>query len=516
MAAIFRTTGRVAWTVAAMAAAAAASTNLARAQDAKDTLRVAMYQQATPRGNVYGIQYIWPHNYWWEGVFDSFVRIDDKAQILPFAAQSWQLVSPTTWRMTFRGDIEFGSGRRNDAANIVKAFDYLHSDAAKGAGIMRNMKLASYKAIDAQTVEFVTAAPDPLFVAKLAAFYVVDMAAFTEMGAANFSTRPVTSGPFQVQSWSDQEMVATAFAKSWRPAKVRTLRILNVPEAATRLSALITNEVDLSLNLGPDDVGAVRAAGHTAAVEGAPFVSAVALFTEDFAKKWAGKAPFSDKRVRQAANHALNRDALSRDYLKGMAPAAAQPATPSTFGYNPAVKPYPYDPARAKQLLTDAGYPNGLTLLMETTAVTSGASDILQIMADDLKKVGINVTVQVMPFAERSKRFNGNSWAGDLTSFSMFFSPMMDASIPFSVYGCGLPNTFTCIPSLTPLVQAQEKEMDAKKRLAILQELMQRQHDEAMALPLSDGFDVTGVAKRVKGYTNWNKILHYEAMSVDG
>ena len=491
--------------------------SVAHAQEGtKETLRVAMYQQATPRGNVYGLQYIWPHNYWWEGVFDSFVRIDDQAQILPFAAQSWELVNPTTWRMTFRSDIAFGSGRQNDAANIVKAFEYLHTEPAKGAGIMRNMKLASYRAVGPHTVEFVTAEPDPLFIPKLAAFYVVDMAAFTEMGVAAFAVKPVTSGPFQVQSWTDQEMSATAFNKSWRPAKTKHLRILNVPEAATRLSALISNEVDISFNLGPDDVPAVRAAGHVAAVEGAPFVAAVALFTEDFAKKWSGKAPFSDKRVRQAANYAINREALSKDYLKGLAPAAAQPATPSTFGYNPNVKPYPYDPAKAKQLLAEAGHPNGLTLLMETTAVTSGASDILQIMADDLKRVGINVSVQVMPFAERSKRFNGNSWAGDLTSFSMFFSPMMDASIPFSVYGCNLPNTFTCIPSLSPLIQAQEKEMDVKKRLSVLQELMQRQHDEAMALPLNNGFDVTGVAKRVKGYKNWNKVIHYEAMSVDG
>lgn len=487
------------------------------AQDAKDTLRVAMYSPATPRGNVYGIQYIWPHSYWWDGVFDAFVRIDDKGQTIPFAAASWENIDPRTWRVTFRPDIEFGSSRKNDAANIVKAFDYLHSDAAKGAGIMRNMKLASYRRVSDQTVEFVTVQPDPLLVQKFAAFYVADMAAFTEMGVAAFSVKPVTSGPFQVTSWNDQEMVATAYAKSWRPAKTKNLRIVNVPEAVTRMSGLISNEMDIAFNMGPDDVAGMRAAGHTVAIESAPFVSAIALFTEDFAKKWPnGKAPFSDKRVRQAVNYAVNRDAIVKEYLKGMARAAGQPATQATFGFNPDVKPYPYDPQKARQLLAEAGYGNGLNMLMESTAVTAGASDILQIVAEDLKRVGVNLTVQVMPFAERSKRFNGNSWAGDLTSFSMFFSPTMDASTPFSVYGCNLPNTFTCIPELTSLIAAQEKEMDPKKRLDILQELMKRQHEEAMALPLNDGFDITGVAKRVTGYKNWNKVIHYENMSVGG
>ncbi|MSO65430.1 MAG: hypothetical protein EXQ85_06500 [Alphaproteobacteria bacterium] len=488
----------------------------AQAQDAKDTLRVAMYQQATPRGNVYGIQYIWPHNYWWEAAYDSFVRVDDKAQIVPFGAEKWELVNPTTWRLTFRKDVEFGSGRKNDAVNVVKAFEYLHSDAAKGAGIMRNMKLASYKAIDSHTVEFVTPVPDPLLVAKFAAFYLVDMASFNEMGAANFANKPVTSGPFRVVNWTDQELTGVTFDKSWRPAKAKNIRILNVPEGATRLAALESGEVDVAFNLSPDDIARIRAAGHVAAVEPAPFAAAIALFTEDFAKKWGGKPPFADKRVRLAANYAINRDVLVKDFMMGLTRVSTQAATPATFGFNPNVKAHPYDPAKAKQLLAEAGYPNGLNLLMETTAVTTGASDVLQIVAADLAKVGINVKVNVMPFAERSKRFNGNSWEGDLTSFTFFFSPMMDASVVFSVYGCNLPNTFTCIPSLNDLVVAQEKEMDPKKRLALLQELMQRQADEAMAIPLFDGFDITGLSKRVKGYKNWNKIIHYDLMSVDG
>jgi peptide/nickel transport system substrate-binding protein len=498
------------------AAALAATLQPASAQDVRDTLRVAMYQNATPRGNVYGIQYIWPHSYWWEAAYDSFVRIDDKAQVLPFTAEKWGLVNPTTWRVTFRKDVEFNSGRKNDAANVVKAFEYLHSDAAKGAGIMRNMKLTSYKAIDSHTVEFVTTAPDPLFVPKLAAFYTIDMASFAEMGAANFANKPVTSGPFRVLNWTDQEMTAVAFDKAWRPAKTKNLRLLNVPETATRVAAIESGEIDIAYNLGPDDMSRIRAAGHQVAVEPAPFVATIAMFTEDFAKKWNGKPPFADKRVRLAANLAVNRQAMANDLLRGMTKAGAQPATPATFGYNPAIQPYPYDVNRAKQLLAEAGYGNGLSILMETSAVVTGATDFLQVMADDLRKVGINVKVNVMPFAERSRRYNNNSWEGDMTSFTYFFSPMMDASIPFTTYGCDIANAYTCIPSMTPLVQAQEKEMDRGKRLAILQQLMQAAHDEAMALPLFDGFDITGLSKRVKGYKNWNKIIHYDAISIDG
>lgn len=486
------------------------------AQDVKDTLRVAMYQNATTLGNVYGINFIWPHMYWWEGSYDSFVRTDEKGQAQPFAVEKWELVNPTTHRLTFRKDIVFWNGRSNDATNIVKAFDFLTSETGRTAGIMRNLKVASYKAIDTHTVEFVTPNPDPLFVPKLAAFYVIDVAAFNEMGVKDFTVKPVASGPFRIVSWTDQEQVSTAHERSWRPAKTKNMRIVNVPETSARLAALESGQMDVVFNLNPDDVPRVRAAGHVAAVESSPFVAALALFTVDFANKWGGKAPFADKRVRQAANYAINKEAMVNQLLSGLAKPSGQPAVPTTYGYNPAAKAYPYDLAKAKQLMAEAGYANGFSTIMETSAVFGAASDIFQLITADLGKIGINIEVNLMPFAERSRRFNGNSWKGDLTSFTMTFSPTQDISAVFQTYGCGLPNTFTCIPELTPLIEAQAQEMDPAKRQAMLQELAKRSNDEALALYLFEGFDVTGLSKRVRGYKNWNKVIHYEAMSIDG
>jgi len=488
------------------------------AQDGKsDTLRVAMYTNSGTLGDIYGKNYIWPHMYWWEGAYDSFVRVDDKGRTLPFAVESWSNVNPTTWRITFRDDIVFWNGKKNNSENVGKALDYLlKTDSGRAAGILRAVKLADYRVVGPQTLEIVTKKPDPILIPKLAAFYLIDMAAFEDLGIADFAVKPVASGPFKILSWSDQEQVSTAFDQSWRPAKVKNLRILNVPETATRLAALLSGEIDIAYNLGPDDVPRIEAAGHTAAVESSPFVASMALFTVDFANKWGAKgAPFSDRRVRQAVNYAVNKDAIVRELLGGMAKPASQPAVPTTFGYNPELRPYAYDLKKARTLLAEAGYQDGFDILMETTGVYGAARDIFQVMASDLAKVGINVTINVMPNAERSKRFNGNSWEGDITSFTSFFSPPQDASISFSVYGCNLPNTFTCIPKLTPLIEAQAQEMDPQKRLKILQELMQLANEEAMALFLFEGFDITGVSKRVAGYKNWNKVIHYENMSIN-
>ena len=498
------------------AALATITATSALAQDVKDTLRVAMYTQTNTLGHVYGPNYIWPHMYWWEGSYDSFVRVDDTGKVLPFAIESWENINPTTWRVTFRKDITFWNGRTNDGANIGKIFDFLATEPGKAAGVLRAAKIAGHKVIGPQTIELTTPEPDPIIIPKLAAFYVIDMQAFNDLGVTDFSVKPMASGPFRIVSWNNQEQNATAFDKSWRPAKVKNLRILHVPEGAARLAAVLSEQVDVAYNMSPDDVPQIRAAGHTAAVESSPFVASLGMFTVDFANKWNGKVPFADKRVRQAANYALNKEAMVGQLLGGMAKPASQPAVPSTFGYNPNVKPYAYDPERAKRLLAEAGYPNGFSVLMETSSVFGAAGDVFQVIASDLGRVGIKMEVQVIPFAERSKKFFGNSWAGDITSFTSFFSPPQDGSIPFSVFGCNLPNTFTCIPELNALVAAQAKEMDSDKRRAILQELMKKSNEEALALYMFEGFDITAVSKRVKGYKNWNKVIHYEAMSVDG
>lgn len=490
----------------------------AAAQDAKDTLRVSIFTKARTRGNVYDTPVTSPGSYWWEAVYDSFVRLDDKGQILPHAIVRWENVNPTTWRATFRDGLTFNNGVKNDSNNVKAIFDYFLTDQGKIGGAIRTMKLASHRIVDNQTMEFVTQEPDPLVIAKFGAFYLAEMKAFNEMGIAAFSAKPVGSGPYAAVRWDDTELVAISNDKSWRPGKAKNLRITELPEASARVSALESGQTDIVIIANTDDIARIKAAGHQAIVMGAPLVNSIAMFTVDFANKWnmGGKTPFSDKRVRQAMNYAVNKDAIVQQFLQGLTQVAAQPATPASFGYNPDLKPYPFDLVKAKQLLTEAGYPNGFSMIMETqVGNVAGGAEVLQLMAADLAKIGVKLEVRGIPQATWAGLLNSKKWEGDLTQFSSFVAPPMDASVPFTFYGCNLPNTFTCVEELNPLFAAQEKEMDRGKREVLLKELMRKTNEEAFQLYLYNGIDVFGVAKRVKGFNSWNRQPHYEAISIE-
>ena len=490
----------------------------ANAQDARDTLRVGMYSRAPNRGNVYAGGSGVPSMYWWEGVFDSFTRVDDKAQIRPFAAEKWELVNPTTWRFTFRKDIEFSNGNKNNADNVVAIFDYLSTDG-KAASVWTTYggSLASWKKVDEHTVEFTTKVPNPLWAGSLARFYVADMKAWKDMGTEAYTAKPVTSGPWKPVTWTDSEGVFVAHDKSWRPGKIKNLRIIELQEQVGRVQALTSGQVDIVTNMNPDDMKTISAAGHIARADDAPNIMSFAYFSEDFSpdqKKWGGKTPFAKREVRQAANHAINREAIVKDLFGGITVPASQPANPNTFGYNPDVKPYAYDPAKAKALLAQAGYPNGFNMVAEViVGAIANDKEIYSYMVDQMGQVGIKVDLRPLVFADWLKKLLGKSWEGEATGFSYLVDPMMDASQPFNWYSCTRPQRFICIEEHMPLIQAQATEMDRGKREAILKELMKRANEDALSIAVLNGKDIFGVAKRVQGFTNWNRVLVYENMS---
>jgi len=481
----------------------------------KDTLRVGVYSKAPSRGNPFMAATV-PSSYYWDALYDSLTRTDRQGKAVPWLAERWEIVDPLTWRFSLRPNVVFSNGAPLDANAAAATFNYLMTDGkATTVGARDAAGFDTVRAIDSRTLEIKTKVPDPLLVRRVSGIYFVEPKAWRD-SLEGYTAKPVTSGSWQVVSWTDNDAEFVAFDKSWRPGKIKTLKYVELPESVSRLQALLSDQVDFVMAMTPDDVHQIRAAGHQVITGRAPNVVTFALFTKDAKGAFGAKgSPFQDVRVRQAVNYAIDRKALTEGLMNGLTEPAGQPATPSTFGYNADVKPYPYDPDRAKKLLAEAGYPNGFSMVAEVmTGVIPRDREFYTYIADSLARVGVKMDMRIVPFADWVAKLRNGNWEGVGTGFSSSVDPFMDATRPFAWYSCGYAAQFVCVDKHMPLLQQANVEMDPSKRERIVKDLMKAANEDALAMYLFNGIDIFATSKRVKDFTNWHRTMIYEKWSL--
>ncbi len=296
-------------------------------------------------------------------IFDGLVTRTTKDKVVPEIAESWTQVGPTVWDFKIRQGVTFHNGDPLTVQDVVFTFDRVLREGAIGGkssprkGLLG--PLSKVEAASADTVRFTLAKPFPPFLQAVVHFQIVPKGYIAKVGDAAFAERPVGAGPFKfVQGKLDSQIVLERFDKYYGgspaippvgPARLKTVVFRMMPEPSTRVAALKAGEVhiiqNVPLDLTPDLEKDPRVAVKTA--EGTR-VYAVELNT--------AKPPFNDARVRQAMNHAVNWDQILKTIYRGYGTRLATAFLPSGFGFDPKVRPYPYDPAKARALLKQAGY----------------------------------------------------------------------------------------------------------------------------------------------------------------
>ncbi|GIW09886.1 MAG: hypothetical protein KatS3mg061_0943 [Dehalococcoidia bacterium] len=241
--------------------------------------------------------------------------------------------------------------------------------------------------LDERTVEVVTRAPDPLLLKKLTLFAVVPKAYTERIGAKEFVLKPVGSGPFKVREYvPDQRLVLEAFSEhAYRKPKLQQIVFRPIPESAQRLTGLRLGEIDVAQAISFEQAEQARREGFT-------------LTSNDYQimgiwfDTWGmdgNPGPIKDKRVRQAIAYALDRETLARTIFRGLTRPVGVMMTDIAFGYNPNLTPYRYDLAKARQLMAEAGYPNGFRVQVEFLPTTSEYQPVALWVQDQIKQIGI-------------------------------------------------------------------------------------------------------------------------------
>jgi peptide/nickel transport system substrate-binding protein len=328
---------------------------------------------------------------------------EEKTEVIPGLAESWT-ISKDGLQYTFklRRGITFHDGTPfNSSAvkfSIERQINPDHPANKLGKYPFSNYFFGNVKAVEVLSddrVAFLLKEPRASFLAVLsaAAASIVSPTAAMKSGL-DYPSQPVGTGPFKFVSWDrGQRVVLEKYPKYWKgPVKIDRVVFRPIVEDQARLTELLTGQLDLIVGVPADFVGQLESNAK------------VGVLKQTGVHVWYlginnQKKPFDDRRVRQALNYAVDKQAIVRDVLKGTGTPSVGPVQPNTWGAEAGLKAYPYDPARAKKLLAEAGFPNGFSTTLWVPESGSGMQApvaMSTVIQSNLKAVGVNVNLQTM------------------------------------------------------------------------------------------------------------------------
>ena len=293
-------------------------------------------------------------------IFDSLIWRTADGKYVPMLATSWELVDDLTWEFELRDDVTFHNGEHFTAEAVQFSLERARDLEESVDTTTTDIHYESAEIIDDYTLRIHTSEPAPIMVPALSGFMILAPGYYTDTPLEVAAENPVGSGCYKFVSWDrDGPLVIEANEDYWgKVPAIKTITVRAVPEAGARIAELEAGNVDLITNVPPDQTDMVEtAASRLEAVEGMRRIF-IYIYCGDESKPWA------DKRVRQAMNYAVDVDTIGETLFAGYAERYASWFVPPNN--NPALKPYPYDPDEARELLAEAGYADGFDIVLNT------------------------------------------------------------------------------------------------------------------------------------------------------
>jgi peptide/nickel transport system substrate-binding protein len=215
-------------------------------------------------------------------------------------------------------------------------------------------------------------------------------------------------------------------------------------------------------------------------------------------------------------NYAVDRAAIARTIFRGMVPPATQSASRNNPDYDPDLKGYPYDPAKAKALLTAAGYPNGFSFAVEMSAGTSGGElpAAMQQVASDLAKIGVKMEIRPLPLAQWQRNTHLGDFQSDAFNFEYETLPTGDTLRPYRLHSCTAPHPWYCDQAIMPMITEAKATFDPTRRSVLMKQILARTDEQAPAIFLFESLGLDGVSPKVENYSQDNGIIPFARISI--
>ena len=405
-------------------------------------------------------------------MFDKLVERSpvDMAPV-PDLAKSWDIVDDTTYVFHLHEGVSFHNGEPLTASDVVFSFERLLLPEFNNIGKYSEPLIESVEALDDYMVQFNLRAPYAPFLNRMPTFYIVPEDYITEVGSEEFARQPIGSGPFRFVEWvRDDHLSFEANEDYWRGApQADSVTFRPIPEPSTRIAALLSGEVDIIEQVNFTDIPLIERSDGVR-------VEAVQDNRIYFYAINSSEPPFDDVRVRRALTHAIDWDTVLSIY-DGYASRVAVPATPNDFGYSSYIDDIShlipgYDPELARELLAEAGYPDGFATTIETPLNRYPKdAELAQAVAAQLSEVGIDASVEASEWGI----YYGEVWPGNIKGIGFFsmgnplFDPDQIFTIHFDPEGS---SRYYNDPALTELGNRGRITVDGDERAAIYGEFM--------------------------------------------
>jgi len=391
-------------------------------------------------------------------IFDSLVRRDLDGSAKPRLATSWERIDDVTWRFHLREGVKFTNGEPFNAEAVKVNFTRMNTPPYNSVNqLYKQTGLKEVRIVDDYTIDLVTEEPTVNMLYWLEEAFIAAPKYVTETPADEVAKKPVGSGPYKLVEWRRGDaLVLTANEDYWGDAPpVKDVVFRAIPEVSSRLNELRAGTVDLVDDITPD-------LADQANSDVSELITKKGLRKMHMGISIKGEQPaLADARVRQALNHAVDVpsiiSSLMRDSTTQLASIVNAPNN------NPALKPFSYDPEKARQLLAEAGYADGFPLTIQWSTKFSGGKEISEVVGAYLEAVGIKPTYEAVELGQFNEGLSKQSLKG---IYFQGWAALINPSVELVILTCGHVDNSSgyCNPEYDKLVKKASQTLDDAER----------------------------------------------------
>ncbi|OQY47051.1 MAG: hypothetical protein B6242_06070 [Anaerolineaceae bacterium 4572_78] len=467
--------------------------------DKEKVLRIALTSQLNSFDLPYTLERTLRNVTW--AIYDSLVWVDEQGNVVPALAKDWEISEDgITYTFHLRDDITFHNGELFNADSVLLTWQ---RGLNEEAGNKKSFQLVTdIEKVDDYTVNITTDGPSPLLLDTMSTYWgMVPPKYIAEVGDEEFGRKPIGTGPFMYEEWvTGERIVLMKNPNYFREGYPKLDKVIfrTISESATRVAAIQTGEMDIVTRLSADEADSLRDKDGVEVMK----YSIDRVYYITFNNLTSGKGlPTENVNVRLAMNYAVDMDTIIERLFNGHAIPATGFITANNFGHDASIKPYGYDPDKARELLTEAGYPDGFDIGMACPigAYTS-FDDVCQAIQGYLGEVGINADLELMETGKywdlESKKelppLFGESWSNSASESLIRLEGLLRADATYSTW------TEPTIDDLLDKITMTAKPED---RAELYKELQQYMHDNPPFIYLYVPSTFEAIRNNVKDYT---------------